>query len=266
MARFKLRYLKFFLVISACLALLFFNPFNISEGLRFLFFKVAYPFQKTFYFLSSKSEEAVEFWSSISSLDSENERLLKENNRLAKELALFKDVKIENESLRKQLELAPRDKFQLEAAFVIAKEQRGVGDWIMIDKGSDFSLMPGMPVVVDDGILVGQIKEVYANSSRVRLISDPDSVVNVLDVESGAKGIVKGEYGLGILLDLVEQNEAIKSGDMLATSGLGGQFPEGLLVGKITEIKSSKDKLFQQAIVTPQVRWNDLEAVFAIKK
>ncbi|KKP79566.1 MAG: Rod shape-determining protein MreC [Candidatus Moranbacteria bacterium GW2011_GWF2_35_39] len=70
-----------------------------------------------------------------------------------------------------------------------------------------------MAVVVFDGILVGKVKEVYNNSSKVVLLSDASSSVNVSDVETSAKGILSGEYGLGLMLEMVEQTDVLKAGD-----------------------------------------------------
>ena len=231
-----------------------------------VFWKAALPFQKTFFFFSQKTKDTVQFWSSIASLQEENERLLKENSRLYRELGMSKETERENENLRRQLNLLPRSRFELENSFVIGRSQKGTGDWIMIDKGKSSGLEVGMPAIVDEGVLVGKVSEVFFDSARVRMISDPESLINIVDAESGARGIVRGEYGLGIFLDMVEQGEAISVGDILMTSGLGGEFPENLLVGKISQIKSSKDKLFQQALVVPTVESAKLEAVSIIKK
>jgi len=77
---------------------------------------------------------------------------------------------------------------------------------------------------------------------------------------------VGGVYGLGIVMDMVAQVDALNEGDMVITSGLGGNIPKGLLIGKIQEINISSDKLFQQAIVMPRVRYQSLDTVFVIKK
>jgi rod shape-determining protein MreC len=83
--------------------------------------------------------------------------------------------------------------------------------------------------------------------------------------DSGARGLVRGEHGISLILDLVTQNEVIKPGDKVITSGLSGDFPRGLLIGDISAIKTSSSELFQQAFVTPVADLKNLRFVFIVK-
>jgi rod shape-determining protein MreC len=257
--------IKFASITAVCLLLVFLNPKKIFNPVREVFFKVGYPFQKTFFILGHSISGATDFFGSIGRMRSENERLIREGNSLAAEIGALKDAKKENEILREQLGLAPRDKFNLEAAFVIGQDPQGLGSWIMIDKGRDAGLNDGMAVVVSDGILIGRIDEVYQSSAKINLLADSSSAINAMDVETQAKGIVRGEYGLGLAMDMVAQTDVLSVGDTIVTSGLGGDLPKGLTIGKIQEVRSSQDKLFQQAILTPRVKYSKLDIVFAVK-
>jgi rod shape-determining protein MreC len=202
---------------------------------------------------------------SISELKNENEKLIKENNYLTSQLMMLQEEKKENEILRQQLSLSPREKFDLVNAFVIGRDPQRLGSWIMIDKGSSSGISVGMPVIVSDGILIGKVEEVAGVSAKINLLTNSTSVVNVSDLDTEAKGVLRGEYGLGILLDLVSQEDVLNNGDDVITSGLGGDLPRGLFVGKIQESKISSDKLFQQAVVTPRIKYSDLRVVSVIK-
>lgn len=227
--------------------------------------EIAYPFQKAFYLSSRTLSGTFEFLGSIGNLKKENERMLKENNALAARVASLETEKKENVQLRDQLNLAPRQKFNLEAAFVIGQDPQRLGSWILIDKGGLAGVKSGMPVIAYEGILIGKVAEVLPGVSKVFLLTDSSSAVNVSDAETSARGVLKGEYGLGIIMDMVNQAEALNAGDTIATSGLGGDFPKGLLVGKIQEVKTTADKLFQQAVVMPRIRYEDLDTVFVVK-
>lgn len=257
--------IKFILVTAASLLLIFFNPQGIFNPVRNVFFQVARPFQKTFYLLSRGGAETLDFLGSISELKKENENLLKEVGVLAYKTAELDEIKKENELLRNQLTLAPREKFDLEAGFVIGQDPQRQGSWIIIDKGSGTGLFPGMPVIVSEGILVGKVEEVYAGTAKVSLLTDSTSAINSLDLETGAKGIVNGEYGLGIVMNMVAQADILNEGDTIITSGLGGNMPRGLLIGKIQEVRPSGDKLFQQATIIPKFKYSKLDVVFVIK-
>lgn len=257
--------IKLTAALLVCLLLLFFNPKGVFNPVKNLFWTISYPFQKTFYILSDKSKNTYDFLSSISKLKQENEKLWKDNNLLTSEVASLKTEEKENETLRNQLNLIPRDKFNMEASMVIGQDPQKLGSWLMIDKGSLQGIKPDMPVIVSNSILVGKIEEVYPESSKVALLTSSSSSINALDLETSSKGIVIGEYGLGIILDMVEQTDVINDGDTMVTSGLGSNTPKGLLIGRIEEIKNSEDKLFQQALIMPPIKYSNLDTVFVIK-
>ncbi|HLC95066.1 MAG TPA: rod shape-determining protein MreC, partial [Patescibacteria group bacterium] len=213
---------------------------------------ITVPIQKVFSVVAFEIGDGFHFFSSIGELKNENERLEKERLRLFAENALLTDIKNENEELRKQLGLLPRETFVLKASAVIGRDVSGLGNWISIDQGSLDGIRKGMPVIVNAGVLIGKVAEVFPSSSRVMLISNPESLINGITLDTDAKGIVKGEYGLSLLFDIVLQADILKAGDTVVTSGLGGDMPRGLLIGTLQEIRLSSDRLFQQAsLVSP---------------
>jgi len=257
---------KKFSFIVIFLGLIFFLSFNrFLRPVENFFWNIALPFQKFFYISGQKIEKEVSFLKSISQLKIENEKLLKENQALSVQNSFLLDQKKENDLLRQQLDLAPRKEYHLEAGFVIGKDPRGLENWIMIDKGEKNGIEKGMPVIVSDGILIGTVKDVYKNSSSVLLLSDAGSLINVKNIQTKAKGILKGEYNLGIIMDLVDHAEVLNVGDEVVTSGLGESIPRGLLVGKIQEVYETSDRLFWQAVIIPQIKYSQLEVVFVIK-
>ena len=215
--------------------------------------------------MGERSGELFYFLGSIGEIRRENEELLRENNVLKGELAKIAQEKTENVVLREQLKLLPKEKFSLVGGFVIGQDSQGMESWIVVDKGGNDGLEVGMPAIVSGGILIGKVSEVYSNSAKIDLLSNANSVVNALDVETGARGIVRGEYGLGIVLDMVNQSESLQEGDVLVSSGLGGNVPRGLYIGKIKELQGTRDRLFQGAVVVPGVKYSKLDIVFIIK-
>lgn len=263
---FSTKLFKVIIVILVFGALVFLNPVGFFNPVRSVFSAVTYPFQKTLYFLTYKATQLTDFISSIGELKQENEKLSKENQQFSAENVMLRDMKKENALLREQLDLAPRDKFNLEAAEVIGQDSQGLGNWLVIDKGRKNGIEKDMPVIVSRGILIGKVDEVFLGSSKVLLATNPQSAINAVISDTEAKGIVKGEFGLGLLLDMVLQTDIIQEGDEVITSGIGGNVPRGLLVGKIQEVRSSEDRLFQQAVVTPAIKFSKLRVVFVVKK
>jgi len=260
------RLIKLMAILAVCSLLVFLNPKQAFSPLRNFFLTAAHPFQKIFYILSKKTGDTMEFLGSISNLHAENERLIKENSSLISEISNLRQEKKENENLREQLGLIPKKKFDLEAAYVIGQDPQKFGSWLIIDKGTSSGIEAGMPVIVFQGIIIGRISEAYLTSSKIELLTNSLSSINASDSETNSRGIVRGEFGLGVLLDMVAQTDVLNVGDEVVTSGLGSDVPKGLLIGKIQEIKTTQDKLFQQALIVPSVRYSNLETVFVIKK
>ena len=256
---------KFLAIALVCIFLIVANPSGIFNSIRVIFSEISYPFQKTFYFLGRNVSGTFNFLGTIGDIKKENERLFSENNKLSAEVAFLNDEKKENSILREQLKLVPRDKFNLEAAFVMGQDSERLGSWITLDKGSSNGIAVDMPVIVYEGILMGKISEVTPHTSKVVLLSDAESIVNVMDSETGSKGILKGEYGLGVIMDMVSQQDALNIGDTVITSGLGNKIPRGLLIGRIQEVRQTSDKLFQQAIVLPRIKYSEMQVVYVVK-
>lgn len=259
------RFFKVFVIAAIFIGLVFFNPVAIFNPVRSVFVSILAPFQKFFYSFSVGINNVKEFAGEIGQLKRENENLRKENQEFLAASAMYADIKKENDNLREQIGILPREKYNLVPAFLVSQDPSGTENWIEIDKGSEDGIAPNMPVIISRSVLVGKIHEVSAKTSKVMLLTNPKSTINVITVENEAKGIVKGEYGLGIVLDMVLQADSINAGDKVVTSGIGGEIPRGLFVGTIQEVHPSKDHLFQQGTLTAPIQISKLQMVFIIK-
>jgi rod shape-determining protein MreC len=245
--------------------LVFWNPYRFFSPVQAGLSVVLSPFSKVFYVISLRLDATKDFIFSVGQLKRENESLLEENMKLLSENAGLRDQKNENEFLRQQLELLPRDKFVLEPASVVGQDVTGLGNWIDIDRGSSDGISEGMAVIISKGVLVGKVQQVFPNSAKVMLLSHPKSAINALSNDTQAKGITKGEYGLGIVMDMIMQTDTINIGSEIVTSGIGGSVPRGLYVGTVREVHPSEDHLFQQAVIGSPVDQLKLRLVFVIK-
>ena len=116
---FASRLFTFLSIIAFCFLLLMLNPQNIFSPVRNFLFTIFYPFEKIYYYSGTKIRDTLDFVGSISKLRDENEKLIRENISLEAKLATLGDEHKENEFLRSQLGLIPKDKFQLESSFVL---------------------------------------------------------------------------------------------------------------------------------------------------
>jgi len=242
-----------------------FGPAWLIAPIRSSLMTVALPFQKIFSVAAFEIADTFRFFASIGELKSENERLEKARLELLALNAKFSDVSRENDELRRAWGLVPRERFSLIPAEVIGRDVSGLGNWLSINEGAQDGIRKGMPVIVDAGILIGRVVEVFPMSARVMLLSNPESLTNGVALDTDARGIVKGEYGLGLLFGMVLQADTLRAGDTVVTSGLGGEIPKGLLIGTIQETRFSDDRLFQQASLLSPVRFDRLRYVFVIE-
>ncbi len=149
------------------------------------------------------------------------------------------------------------------AAAVIGYDTSPFLRYVIINRGSDDGLRRGMPVVTAQG-LVGRIATVTAGAARVQLITDPASTINVHLQPSEAQAVLTGSITGEIALDMIPQEATIQPGDLVLTSGLGGNYPANLLIGQVTGIRSQAVDLFQSASVQPVVDFTQLEIVLVI--
>ncbi len=252
-------------IFSVLWILVIYGPEWIVAPVRTSVMTVTLPLQKIFSVMAFEIRDTLGFFSSIGDLKSENERLEKERLRLFVEHSQYVSVSKENEELRRQIGLLPREQFSLKSAEVVGRDISGLGNWISIDQGSLDGIQTGMPVIVDAGVLVGTVAEVFPSSARVMLLSNPESLISGIALDTDAQGIVKGEHGLGLLYDMVSQEDVLKVGDTVMTSGLGGDVPSGLLIGTIQETRFANDRLFQQASLIAPVKFDHLRYVFVIE-
>lgn len=186
------------------------------------------------------------------------------NALLQDQVITLQEQAAEAEILRALLKFArtsPESRYL--AASVIGLDPSPFARSISIGAGSDRGLAYGMPVVTEQG-LVGRIIEVNASFSRVQLITDPQSAVNVRLQGSRADGLVVAQPNGELRVDLISQDAQVAPGELVLTSGLGGVFPPDIPVGQIVSVRRRDFELFQQAVLQPAVDFGNLEIILVI--
>lgn len=150
-------------------------------------------------------------------------------------------------------------------ADVIGVDQQSVVRSILINRGTRDGLALGMPVVTDLG-LVGRIYEVSANTARVQLISDQNSAVSGRLQTSRAEGSIVGRGLLtgSLRMQFIPIDAEITVGDLVVTSGLGGNFPPDIVIGQVTSRRKFEFELWQEAEVSSLINFSTLEFVLIV--
>lgn len=194
----------------------------------------------------------------ISRLETENETLRKENEELLEAAG-------ENQILRELFNrAADTPEYRRITADVIGQDTNPALQSIIINKGYDHGVRVGMPVEAARG-LVGQVYRVTNNASQVALLTETASAIPVRLGSTRATGILRGA-GRGALptIDWIDLQYDVQVGELVTTSGLGGKFPENLVIGRVIEVERNEAELFQRAVVQPAVDFNNVEIVFVV--
>jgi len=150
-------------------------------------------------------------------------------------------------------------------ARVTAQDPSNLSRYILVDQGSADGVKIGMPVVSPQG-LVGRITATGSHWAKVLLITDPTSSVSAVVQSTRATGVTQGDVNGNLNIKYVPQGEAIKPGDLILTSGMGGSYPKRLVIGQVTQVRKRDIDLFQEASIMPSVDFTRLEFVLILKK
>jgi rod shape-determining protein MreC len=226
------------------------------------------PFQKGLTNLSTDVSDLVRSARDLRELRQSNAQLQAEINRITVENARLTEVERENERLRQLLNFTRSNPwYDYKAAAVVGQK---IGEdtsnllfSIFIDVGARDGVAVDMPVITDRG-LVGRVVAVGPNVAEVLLLIDPASAVNARVQNSRVTGIVRGNIDGGLVMERIPQGETVSPGDIVLTSGLGGEFPDKLVIGQITEVFQRDLDMFQSARIRPTVDFGKLETVLVI--
>ena len=192
----------------------------------------------------------------LSDLKAENEQLRSRNAEL-------EETNQSTQRLQGLLDLKNNYNLQSTGARVISGSTDSFNNTIVIDKGTSSGLAVGMPVV-DSGGVIGQIIECGPTTSTVRLITDEKSGVAAMVQSSRAQGMLMGSASRQITLNLINTNQKVAVGDTVVTSGLGGVFPKGLPLGKVTSVEAAPGSLYYTIVIEPYGNVSSNEEVMVI--
>ena len=148
-------------------------------------------------------------------------------------------------------------------AKVIGKDPSPFLKYILIDQGSDQGVRAGMPVVTNKG-LVGRIDAVTASAARVKLITDSTSTISAVVMDVDADCMAVGSITGDLTIEMVSQDVKLEPGQVVQTSGLGGDFPADFIIGQVLNVNQINNELFQSASILPAEDFNALQAVLVV--
>jgi rod shape-determining protein MreC len=205
---------------------------------------------------------------SVQALQARTAELESLNNKLMVENVRLREFERENELLRQLLNYTrsnPQFNYQTTTVMgrSIGADPTNLLYFVYVDVGTRDGIAENMPVITDRG-LVGRVTAVGPNLAQVLMLIDPASAVNALIQNSRVTGLVRGNIEGTLTMERIPQDEKVNPGDIVLTSGLGGNFPDKLVIGQVTEVLKRDQDMFQTARIRPTVDFGKLETMLIV--
>ena len=266
--------IKFKILVCVCAVLAGFvlyamtneNASNFVEtGLDF----IVTPIRSASAYISKSVGDFFDKYASINDIYSQNEELRDEIAKLKQEIVELNFHKLENEQLKDYLQIKGLNpEFELETASVIGNDPLDSFGAFTIDKGSLHGVETGDVVIARDG-LVGIVSQVNAISARVSTILDPSVQVGAVISETGDVGIIRNNVATAreeqTLLTMLSRDTSAEANFTVVTSGNGGVFPKGIIIGTIESTVLDSNGLSINAVINTGVDIRNVKNVVVIK-
>ncbi len=262
------KYKILILIAGSIVAILMMISYNLKYGsdksiLRKIVMEAAAPVQSA---LNGSIKNVKDAWLRyilLVGLEQENRKLKKKNNELKEMLISYQESHQEAQRLKKLLSITDNSPHRFVAARVIGREQAALSRTVLINKGSSDGLKNGMPVIAHPG-LIGRLIDVSWNVSRVLLFIDENSNIDAIVQRNRTQGIVSGAGSRGMILKYVSKTQDVQEGDVIISSGMGGVFPKGWLIGRVMHVDRKDAGLFLKIDIAPFVDLSKLEEILVL--
>lgn len=226
------------------------------------------PFQSAITSISNVTKKiGVISWEMVTVYE-QNKMLRSEVEQLRQRDVNVNEIMAENTRLTNILNYKNAVKqFDTAVAKIISYDSSNLTNSITINLGAKDGMQKNMPVITPQG-LVGTIVAVYEHSAKVQLILDPRSAVGAIiqRPESRVIGIMQGSVGVQTLAKMVNipRDADVVVGDNVLTSGYGGLYPKGIVIGEVVEVTNEAGGLLKYATVKTAVDFYRIEEVLVI--
>lgn len=224
------------------------------------------PVQNGIVYIKNKITGNNTFFSDITILKQENERLKQENSELEKALRELEIIKSENETLKEYVNLKDKyTEYTTIPGYIINKSTSNYSNVIVINVGQKDGVAVNMAVISDAG-LVGHVISVTESTAKVQTLVDTSSAVSCTIGSSKESAIIKGtlDNKNQLKATYIQTSATILEGDKAETSGLGGIYPKGIVIGTVKQIINTKNLTNRYAIIEPAVDFDKVETVLVI--
>jgi rod shape-determining protein MreC len=262
-------------VVSLGLVTVYFRESSdgaLHEGQR-VGLSILYPFEVAGERIARPFDDLWDYMSDLFDAKAENEELRREIEALRTQLVRNQTAAREVDELRRLLQLREGARFPEDyagiATRVIVRPTSPYEQHVVVAAGSRDGVELHAPVITPEG-LVGVVSEVGSGASKVTLLSDQQSAVSAVVLQSGATGIMRhGPSQSSLVLDRVEKDALVNAGDTVVTAGwrsgnLESLYPAGIPIGRVTAVGQNDVDLYKRIQVTPFVDFDELGPVIVL--
>ena len=193
----------------------------------------------------------------------ENERLSARVKELQGEVNRLKEAEMKLWRLRKLMGFSAEKHMEAITANVVSREADNWSRMMILDRGLKDGVGKDMAVITSEG-LMGRVVQATGNRAKILLITDWRSSVDALIQRTRERGIVAGKSSQVMEMKYIPLNADVRIGDTVVSSGLGGLFHKGLIVGTVVKIAKQRNGLFQKAILIPSVNAIEVEEALVV--
>ena len=258
-------------VISVALALMSVFSYT-SSPLANVANVIASPFRSAYTGIADWFNDKQNYYRDITALEEENAALKKQLAEMEAAIRQAEKDSAENERLKQLLGLQaqrPDLTSDLQAAMIT---EHTVTNWtssLTIDKGTNLGLEVNDCVISETGALVGLISEVGTNWATILTLVDTDTSLGAQVFRTGDLGLAQGNFSLmgekRLRLEYLPADCSLLGGELVVTSGLGGFYPAGLVIGSVAEVQVDDSGATSYAVLAPAVDFDELTEVFVIR-
>jgi rod shape-determining protein MreC len=244
------------LAVCSALALLLMVAdarFKVMQPARVALAAALYPVQWLALQPVELGARVANYFSTLATAETAQEEARRRLSMQSQRANQVEELEIENQRLRKLLDLTSRLTATFHAAQVIYDAADPYTRKVIIDKGIAHQMALGSPVLDETGV-IGQITRVYPLVSEVTLVTDRDHAIPVLNVRTGARGVAFGDtssHADALELRYMAANADVAVGDLLTTSGVDGVYPPGLPVARVEKVERRVDAVFARIYCVP---------------
>lgn len=258
-------------VIAVALAVMSFFSSSTSSPLENLAGIITSPFRTAFSAAANWFNDKQDYFADNQALKQENQDLRNQIAQMEEELRQARSALEENKRLRELLDLREkkRDLGDLEPAYILEHSSSNWSSTLTLNQGTEHDVAVNDCVITEEGYLVGVVDQVGLNWCTVLTVVDTDISLGAQVFRTEDVGVAEGDFSLmsqgRLKLSRLPAGAVLLYGDLIVTSGLGGYYPSGLVIGTVEEVQLDDSGATQYAVIAPSADLDSLTEVFIIK-